>query len=155
MCALGATALALAVIELDGLPPSAAVSLIGTGLGVVLLSAAAIADRRWWHLGGMLIGVVVASGAVVASWAAQRGRRDPGLPWALIPAGAAMGWVGPVGALVGVVTSAVVGAGLFVLFRARARRPGSSVVTGTAVAAAAGSVAAVIGAFVSGYSIGP
>jgi hypothetical protein len=155
MCVLGATILALAVIELDGLPPSRAVSLIGAGLGVSLLAAAAVADRRWWHLGGMLIGVGVAFCAVTAWRAARRGHQVSSPPWALIPAGAVMGWVGPLGAVVGVVTSAVVLAGQLVLFRVRAPRDGSSSATGTAVAAAAGSLAAVIGALVGGYSIGP
>src|SRR5580698_4976589 len=60
MCALVAAILALAAAELDGLAPPAAVALIGTAVGAALLGAAAIADRRWWHLGGMLIGSAAA-----------------------------------------------------------------------------------------------
>ncbi|MGH3184321.1 MAG: prepilin peptidase, partial [Streptosporangiaceae bacterium] len=94
MCVLGATALALAAIELDGLAPPATVSLVGTGLGAVALAAAAVADRRWWHLGGMGIGIAVAGLAVVTSGWATRPRIDSvTLPWALVPAGAVMGWV--------------------------------------------------------------
>ena len=156
MCALGATTLALAVIELDGLPAPAAVSLVGTGLGATLLSAAAVADRRWWHLGGMLMGIALAS-SVVAAWsAAQRGHRDSTPPWALIPAGAVMGWVGPLGAVLGVATTACGVIGLWIL--ARTRRSGGDADAragaGIAVAAGVGSVAAVIGALVSGSAIG-
>jgi leader peptidase (prepilin peptidase) / N-methyltransferase len=155
MCALGATALALAVIELDGLPSPAAVSLIGTGLGTVLLSAAAIADGRWWHLGGMLIGTAVASAVVAGSWRAQRGHAGRTVPWALLPGGAVMGWAGAVGASVGVVTSALVVAGLSVLYRRRPHMAGASSGHGIAVAVALGGAAALIGALVGGSPVGP
>jgi leader peptidase (prepilin peptidase) / N-methyltransferase len=154
MCALGATIVALTVIEFDGLPASAAVALIGTGLGASLLFAAAVADRRWWHLGGLLIGIAVASAMVVAWWAACRGRGARTLPWALVPAGAVMGWVGPVGALVGVATSAVGVAGLSVLLRVSSRRHSSNAGAGIAFAVAIGTIAAVIGALIAGSSIG-
>ncbi|MGA2521468.1 MAG: prepilin peptidase, partial [Acidimicrobiales bacterium] len=56
MCILAATALALAAVELDGMHPPGAVALVGGGIGLALLAAAAVADSRWWHLGGALIG---------------------------------------------------------------------------------------------------
>ncbi len=71
MCVLAATALALAAVELDGMHPPAAVALVGGGLGLALLVAAAVADRRWWHLGGALIGTAVAV-IIVAVWARVR-----------------------------------------------------------------------------------
>ncbi len=155
MCVLGATTVALAVIELDGLPPPATVSSIGTALGAVLLSAAAVADRRWWHLGGMLIGIAIAGCIAVSGSRAARRRGVGSSPlWAMIPAGAVMGWVGAIGATIGVSTSAVALIGLAVLSRTRVRHQGSHRVAGIAVAASAGSVAALIAAFVTGSSIG-
>jgi leader peptidase (prepilin peptidase)/N-methyltransferase len=155
MCALGATTVALAVIEVDGLPPPATVSSIGTALGAVLLSAAAVADRRWWHLGGMVIGIAIASClAVSASRAARRRGAGSSPLWALVPAGAVMGWVGATGAAIGVSTSAVALVAMAVLFRTRRGHKGSHRMAGLAVAAGAGSIAAVIAAFVAGSSIG-
>lgn len=156
MCALGATTLALAVIDLDGLPAPAAVSLIGTGLGASLLAAAAVADRRWWHLVGMLIGIASASSAVAAWWAAKRGHHDSALPWALIPAGAVMGWVGPFGAALGVATTVSGVIGLRILSEARRRGGNADARTGAgiAVAAGVGSIAAVIAAVLNGSATG-
>jgi leader peptidase (prepilin peptidase)/N-methyltransferase len=154
MCALGATALALAAVELDGLAPPAAVSLIGTGIGAALLCAAAVADRRWWHLGGMLLGIVVAGCALGAgTWIARRRHQRVSL-WALIPGGAVMGWVGPVGSGVGVATFAVVLVGLSVLHREHPTAQDSKRTSAVAVAAGLGAGAALIGAFVAGSSIG-
>jgi leader peptidase (prepilin peptidase)/N-methyltransferase len=155
MCALAATALALAVIELDGLPSPAAVSLIGTGLGTALLSAAAIADRRWWHLGGMLIGVAVASAVVAVGWGAQRSHPHRTVPWALLPGGAVMGWAGAVGASAGVVTSVLVVAGLAALYHKHPHMAGARAGYGIAVAVALGGAAALIGALVGGSPVGP
>jgi leader peptidase (prepilin peptidase) / N-methyltransferase len=161
MCLLAATMVTLAAIELDGLPPPASVSLLGTGLAALALAAAAVADLRWWHLGGMLIGIAAACAAVAGSKAVHRRTDDTNdtdkltVPWALIPAGAAMGWVGPWGAAVGVPTSAVLFVGLWALFRARPSREASHRVSGVAVAAAVGSAAAVTSAFLAGSSIGP
>jgi leader peptidase (prepilin peptidase)/N-methyltransferase len=154
MCALVATSLALAAVELDGPAPPAAVSLIGTAVGAVLLGAAAVADRRWWHLGGMLIGVAVAGCAVSAgSWAAKR-LGAPFTFWALVPAGAVMGWVGGTGAAVGASTAAVALVLVSAFSRARPRHEPGHRVLGVAVVAAAGAAAALIGAFVTGTSIG-
>jgi leader peptidase (prepilin peptidase)/N-methyltransferase len=153
MCLLGATALALAAIELDGLAPPASVSLVGTGLGALALGAAAVADRRWWHLGAMAFGIAAACAAVaITSWVGRARNDGVTVPWALIPGGAVMGWVGALGAAVGVATAAVVFVGVAVLFRPRRElaRPG----TGVAVASAIGSAAALVSAFLAGSPIG-
>ena len=156
MCVLGATALALAAIEVDGLPPPASVSLVGTALGAVLLSAAALADRRWWHLGGLWIGVAVAACVAAGGTVAARRRGVTSTPfWALIPAGAVMGWVGAFGAALGVGTSALCLVGASVFLRTRARQGESRQVSGVALVAAAGGAAALVGAFVAGSSLGP
>jgi hypothetical protein len=156
MCVLGATALSLAAVEVDGLPPPASVSVVGTGLGAALLSAAALADRRWWHLGGVWIGVGVAVCVVVAGpWAARRRGVTLTPLWPLLPAGAVMGWVGAVGAALGVGTSAVFLVGTSAFLRTRTRPGHLRELSGLALAAAVGSAAAVVGAFVAGTSIGP
>ncbi|MDR3647578.1 MAG: prepilin peptidase [Acidimicrobiales bacterium] len=160
MCLLGATVVALAAIELDGMAPPASVSLVGTALGAVLLSAGALADRRWWHLGGLWIGIAVAAGVSAAGTLAARGRGVTSTPlWALVPAGAVMGWVGGVGVAVGVATAAVVlvGASVFPRTRlsTRTRQGQSRKVSGLALAGAVASAAALVSAFVAGSSIGP
>ncbi len=155
MCVLAATTLALAAIELDGQRSPASVSLIGTGLGAVLAGVAAALDRRWWHLGDMLIGIAVAVIVVGAStmWARRRTVRLASL-WALVPAGAVMGWTGSSGAGVGVLTSAAVLVVLSAVRGARPSLPDSPRGSAVALAAAAGSTAALIAAFVAGTSIG-
>ncbi len=154
MCALCATALTLAAVELDGLSPPAPVSMIGTGIGAALLGVAAVADRRWWHLGGLLIGITAATCAVViGAWIAKR-HGASALLWPLLPTGAVMGWVGPVGAVVGVAGFAVALASEAVFFSKRASGERSARASGVAVAAAVGVGAALIGAFVGGSSIG-
>jgi len=164
MCVLGATILTQAFVELDGMTPPAGVSLVGTGLGTALLAAAAVADSRWWRLGGTLIGIGVAAGALVV-WRARPGGRvrpgDPHRPWSVLPAGAVRGWVGPLGPAVGGPATAVV---LVVLELSRRTRSAGarsgpegsqgSHGAGLFVAAAVGAVAAVIAALVSGSSIG-
>ncbi len=154
MCALGATALALAVVEFDGLAPPPAVSLIGTGIGAAALSAAAVADRRWWHLGGMFIGIGAAVCLGVAgSWAASRGASRVPL-WALLPAGAVMGWVGPTGAAAGVAGTAVVLVGSWLVPRERRDNGDWRPNVWIAGAGLLGASAAMIGAFAAGGSIG-
>jgi leader peptidase (prepilin peptidase)/N-methyltransferase len=154
MCALSATALTLAAVELDGLLPPASVALIGTGIGAALLCGAAVADRRWWHLGGTLIGVAVATTALVTgAWIAKRHGARASL-WPLLPAGAVMGWVGPLGAAVGVAALAVVLAGEAVFLAKQPTKGAASRRSGVAVAAAVGVGAALIAAFVAGSSIG-
>jgi hypothetical protein len=154
MCALSATALTLAVVELDGLLPPASVSVIGTGIGAALLCVAAVADRRWWHLGGLLIGITAATSALVTgAWIAKRHRATASL-WPLLPAGAVMGWVGPLGAVVGVAGFAVVFTSQAMFVPKRASGEKSTRGSGAAVAAPVGVGAAHIGAFVAGNSIG-
>jgi len=155
MCVLGATLLALATIEIDGLAPPVSVGLVGAGVGAVLLSAAAVADRRWWHLGGMAIGIAAAGCVVVAGTAIVTRRRatSTGL-WAVVPAGAVMGWVGGFGAGVGVSVSAVCLVGLSVLLRARQHHGDARRFGGVALAVALGSAAAVISAFAAGSPVG-
>ena len=45
MCALAATVLVLVLVVSEGSPPPASIALVGSGVGVALLSAAAVADR--------------------------------------------------------------------------------------------------------------
>jgi leader peptidase (prepilin peptidase)/N-methyltransferase len=154
MCALGATALALAAIELDGMVPPASLALIGTGVGAALLLAASIADRRWWHLGGMLIGIAVAGCAAVIAVRRSRRHGSDATMWALVPAGAVAGWVGAPGTVVGVATFVVTVVPVAMLIRGRARHGDPEHDGGVAVAAAVGAAAALIGAFVAGSPIG-
>jgi len=154
MCVLGASALALAVIELDGLPPPGAVSLIGGGIGAVALGAAAIADRHWWHLGDMLIGIGVATfvGGTLG-WVARR-RGTSMSPWALIPAGAMTGWVGGQGAVIGAAVTFIALVGSLTFLRAP-RGPGGALPRfAVAGAGLLGAGAAVLGGFLAGRSIG-
>ena len=152
MCVLGATLLALALIEVDGPAAPAAVALVSGGLGVVLLVAAAAADRRWWHLGGALAGAGAGAAAVaVAAWWGARGRDDrPGLPWALLPAGAVLGWTGSGGIAAGLPVGVAVALG-FGWWRSAARHGGWR---GASVGAAVGSVAAVVAAVAAGGALG-
>ncbi len=160
MCVLGATVLAVAAIELDGLAPPASVSLVGTGLGAVLAVRRGVADRRWWHLGGMWIGIAVAVG--VATY------RDPGEPerrgatltplWALIPAGAVhgLGRRRRRGGRRGDVGRGSRGCfGVPPHAHERAARQGRSKVLGPRPGRAVGSAAALVSAFLAGSSIGP
>ena len=155
MCALAATLLALAAIEADGIPGPAAVSLIGTGLGVALLAAAATADGRWWHLGGALIGTALAGTVLAFTRRAGRGAAGAGrvVAWALLPAGAAWGWVGLRGIVVGVPVAACVLVVLATVTRARIRRGGHRR-AGVAVAVALGVTAALAAALAAGSPIG-
>jgi leader peptidase (prepilin peptidase) / N-methyltransferase len=154
MCVLIAAALSMASIELDGLAPPASVSLIGTGVGALLLAGAAAADRRWWHLGGMLIGIIVALGAVTAGATAARRSGRGGAPWAVLPAGAVVGWVGPRGAVAGVAVFALILLGLGLLSRAHRTTGPASWREVVALAAALALGAALIAAFVTGAPIG-
>lgn len=167
MCVLAATLLVQVIVVLEGEPPSAEIAAWGSTVGVVLLGAAAVADTRWWHLGGMLIGVGAGLGVVAAvasqspvARATRRGRAAPlpigpeSLPWALLPAGAVLGWFGAAGTVVGAPVTVVVAFVVAALVR-RTRRRGRPVgAVAVTVAAAVGSVAAVIGAVIGGGPIG-
>jgi hypothetical protein len=102
----------------------------------------------------MLIGVAVAQGAGLTWSAATRGHDRGVTPWALLPAGAVMGWVGPRGAVAGVIVFALILLGL-ALLRREHRTPASATRGGVvAVAAALGAGAALITAFATGAPVG-
>jgi prepilin signal peptidase PulO-like enzyme (type II secretory pathway) len=104
-CVVAATLIALVAIEGDGLAPPVAIGLVGTALAVALLVAAGVADRRWAHVIGVAIGAGVALVAVAAirRFAPELGEtssRNEARSWSsgapvLLPAGAALGWLGP------------------------------------------------------------
>ena len=158
LCALAAAVAASAAVELDGLRPPAAVPVVGTAVGLALLAAAAVADRRWSHLVGGATGVGVAVVLAVVSMrsAPAEGRgRLRGAGWALLPAGAVAGWAGPLGSAAGI------GAlGVLVLLLPSARRPrpeaqpGGLGASGTAVAVAVACVVAVAVASATGSPLG-
>jgi leader peptidase (prepilin peptidase)/N-methyltransferase len=103
VCALAATMLVLAVVHLDGAPLPAGVAVAGTLCGAVLLAVAAIADHRWWRLGGMGIGMTAAAAVVgLAGWARRLKTHGATPAWGLLPGGALFGWLGLVGSVVGV-----------------------------------------------------
>jgi len=167
MCALAATMLVLFADALDGVPPPAAVALVGTAIGGGLLAVAAALHGRWWHLGGVLIGVgaacvivAVAAREAPVARAARRGRAGPvplephPLPWALVPAGAAIGSTGATGVVVGVAAVVVVAFAVAALVRTTGRSASQVGALAVSVAALAGSGAAVMGALVAGGVVG-
>jgi leader peptidase (prepilin peptidase)/N-methyltransferase len=101
-CVLAASLIALVAIEADGLPPPLSVAGIGTGLGAALLLGAGVADRRWSHVVGLIVGLVVAVALVVIK-----------SPWTssapvLLPVGAVLGWLGLASTAEGLATAAAV-----------------------------------------------
>jgi len=152
MCVLAATLLALAVIELDGLPAPPRETMVGSAAGIVLLAVAAVADRRWWHLGGALLGATAGAALVVGlAAAARRGKRTT-VPWAALPGGTVVGWVGVTGVAVGIPV-AVVAFGVAALYRARRSKVGGDI-SGVALAAVLGCTAALVAALVAGQPVG-
>jgi hypothetical protein len=116
LCALSATLAACLASELDGESLGWRTPALGTVLGVAGLVGAGIAERHWAHLGGAAAGTALAAGAAPAldHWMAALGasgaRRTPEAllsvtdrrrSWALLPAGAVLGWAGPAGAAAG------------------------------------------------------
>jgi leader peptidase (prepilin peptidase)/N-methyltransferase len=98
-CVLAATLVALVAIERDGLAPPLAIGVVGTALAVALLAAAGVADHRWGHLIGAAVGVGVAA-ALVGVSRRYREAENKASSWmaaapVLLPAGAALGWLGP------------------------------------------------------------
>ena len=152
LCALLATILVLAVVEVDRKGPPAIVAYIGTVLGVALIIAAAILDRRWWRLGGTLIGLAVASAACALAARTKGGApRLSGAPVALLPAGALVGWLGLVGAGIG----AGVMLGGWLLERSAPHGPPgpddhSRARVGSVLIVGSGVVAAMVGAWATG-----
>jgi leader peptidase (prepilin peptidase)/N-methyltransferase len=154
LCALVATMVVFVAVELDGMPPLANVAYIGTTLGVTLLTAAAVADRHWWRLGGMLIGVGAAAGLIgLARRMTARPARALRSPWGLLPAGALLGWLGPIGSGVGaVLTLGVLTAERRWSHAFESEDRGDYRRPGVALAAAVGAVAAVLSAWAAGSS---
>jgi len=171
VCALGATALALVAVELDGTDPPASVAVVGTTIGAVLLGAGAVADRQWWRVGGLLIGIAAATG-IAGARAIMRGR--PAAPpatttdalappswWAVLPAGALLGWLGPLGAAVGAGALVVGAAALAGWSRGRrstdagdGRARTGLRAGGPAVVSTAALTAAVVAVVATGHSLG-
>lgn len=145
LCAAAGTVFASAAVELDGLPAPPSVAVVGTVLTLALLAGASAAERSWGHIAGAGAGVAVALvvALVAARWAppARRTRlRGPG--WALLPAGAVLGWMGPVAA-----ASGIGALGVLVLLLPAARRPAPDAQPGGI--RAAGTAVAVVGACVT------
>jgi FtsH-binding integral membrane protein len=143
-CVLAATLVALVTIEGDRLAPPLSVAVIGTGIASALLVAAGVADRRWHHVVGVVVGVAVA-GLLVALTRRRRAGEDDRSPLmvaapVLLPVGAALGWLGPVYVGEGLAATVVV----FVAASAMQRTHRSSkpdpgrVVVGFALAAGVG-----------------
>jgi leader peptidase (prepilin peptidase) / N-methyltransferase len=107
-CVLAATLIALVAIELDGLALPLSVAAIGTGIGAAMLVGAGVADRRWAHVAGVVVGLAVAGAGLVM--ARVGGPDHPS--WTatapvLLPVGVALGWLGPVYAGAGLGTTGV------------------------------------------------
>ena len=151
LCVLGATILALALFEVDGVRPVAAVAWIGTALGTALVIATAAGGHRWWRLGGALIGMGV--GISIVALVARVERRSLGSDrsaWSLVPLGALVGWLGLVGSGVGVLATACA---LFATRRAARKSSNRRRNAGLALAATIGSVVAVAGAWAAGQTL--
>lgn len=144
-CVLAATLIALVAIERDGLAPPLAIAVLGTALAVALLIGAGVADRRWAHLIGVVVAVVVAAALVGAS-RRYHGPQNKTPSWiaaapVLLPAGAALGWLGPAYVGEGLAAAIVV---LLVTGAVGGRRTsGSAPVVGGFVCLAAGAAVAV------------
>ncbi|MGH9018201.1 MAG: prepilin peptidase, partial [Acidimicrobiales bacterium] len=162
-CALAATFIALVGIEGDGMALPARVAVVGTAVAVALLVAAGAADRRWSHVIGLALGTAVA-GTVAVAIGPERPRRGSGsasragVEWgagaALLPAGAALGWLGPWAGAEGLGTAVVVA-----LVAGRSRGRGSSETDGrprrrVALALALGVVVATVVARATGAGPG-
>jgi leader peptidase (prepilin peptidase) / N-methyltransferase len=116
-CVIAATLTALIAVERDGLVPPLSVAVTGTAVATVLLVAAGSVDRRWNHVAGVVIGAAAGAALLAATaWHGSRRPRPRRLPQVsgLLPAGAALGWLGPTyaGAGVGVAAVALIAAGI-------------------------------------------
>ena len=158
LCLLAATVLASVVVESDRQPPVAAISEVGAGLGLLALAGAASAEGHWARLVGALAGVLVAAvvAPLVGRWTS---REHPDLAGVsngllLLPAGAVLGWSGPIGAACGL---GVLGGALALSARTLPMadgRPGAAAAPfGPASATALGCVVAVVCAVASGTSL--
>jgi len=111
-CVIAATLIALVAVERDGLPAPSSVAVIGTAVAGALLLAAGVVDRRWAHLVGLIVGVVVSAAVVAGGHRTHVRPDDASSPMAalpvLLPAGAALGWLGPAYAAEGLATTVAV-----------------------------------------------
>ena len=102
-CVLAATVLAVAVIDLDGEPTPPAVPLVGGALGLALFTVPAATSGTWRALALAAIAALAAL-AAAAALRAGAGRQGPGTPdttraaqgapFALVPFGVLLGWIG-------------------------------------------------------------
>jgi leader peptidase (prepilin peptidase)/N-methyltransferase len=111
-CALAGTLIALVAIERDGFAPPLSVGLVGTAIAGALLLAAGVADRRWTHVAGTVIGIAVAGVLIVATRTGRSTHEVETSPWiaaapVLLPVGSALGWLGPAYVGEGLATAAV------------------------------------------------
>lgn len=163
LCALAAGLGTLSVIELDGQVPPRALAWIGAALGLAGLAGAAGAEHHWSRFAGTAAGAAVALvlSPLLERWSETAGRRGGEAWWSLAPAGAVLGWCGPVGAATGagVLCIAVL---LVPGVKPRPRqRPGEgpassrrSSLAGPAIAASLAALAAVVAALGAGSSLG-
>lgn len=168
LCALGGTLGVSAVIELDNQEVPQAVSEIGAALGLAGLAGAAGVEHHWTRFAGAAVGALLAAllSPVLRRWAQSVGRPSGERWWALVPAGAMIGWSGPVGAATGVGVLC-----LAVLALPGDRRPSQTAATGVSagdgrvrrrlpsaagpvVAAAVAAAVAVIAALGAGSPLG-
>lgn len=157
LCVLAATVAASAAIELDGERPPLSVASWGTGIGTLGLLGAAVPDGHWAKFVSAVGGVAVAGalGVLLGRRAGAAGGASVAHGCAaLLPAGAALGWSGPVGAAVG---AGVLGVLLLLAMRAarpsRAQQARRAVTVGPGVAAAVSAVLGVVAAIASGASL--
>jgi leader peptidase (prepilin peptidase)/N-methyltransferase len=156
-CVLAATFVALVAVEADGLAPPLSAAAVGTGLATAVLVGAGAADRRWSHVIGVMVGAVFAAAVVAVSRRRRWRERTEPARWtdstaALLPAGAALGWLGPAGVGEGLAAAAIV----LLVARALEHRPsttrrGKSVL---ALALAIGVTVAVVTAVARGTGAG-
>jgi len=103
LCALTGTLGVSCAIEVDHQMPPRAVSEIGVALGLAGLAASAGVEHHWTRFVGAAAGAFL--GAVVTPaarrWAHLVGRLGDERWWIFVPAGAVLGWSGPIGAAVG------------------------------------------------------
>lgn len=154
-CVLAATLIALAAVEGDGLAPPSSVAVVGTLIAGALLLAAGVADRRWAHVVGLALGVAVAAALVAVSHRPRTRLVDPpslfaGLP-VLLPAGAALGWLGPAYVGEGLAAAVAVLLGIRVLRPSRPTDPDRSVL---GLALTAGVAVATVTAVALGAGVG-
>jgi len=156
LCALAATLAASVAIELDGERPPLSVACWGTGIGVLGLLGVVASDGHWAKFASAIGGVAVAGalGVLLKQMPVTAG--GPSVAhgsWTLLPAGAALGWSGPVGTAVG---AGVLGVLLLMASRAgrssEGARPRRNVL-GPGVAAALSAVLGVVAAIAAGASL--